>query len=416
MADGSRQLPWVALQHRNFALLTGGQLISQVGTGMQQIVVAWQIYELTGSALSVGLTGLARAIPVIVFSLGGGVVADAVDRRRLLVVTQSLAMACAVALALLTSAGTISPWMIYAITFVTGAATSFDQPARQALVPALVPPSHINNAVNLLLVTRHTGSILGPVSGGFIVAGLGVAPAYWIDVATSIALIAALVALRVPEVPGRARPRVSLGMVAEGMRFVWGAPVVLSVLGIDFVNTLFGNTRSAWPTFARDVFESGAPGLGMLGSALSIGAVLGIAAALAVGDVRRKGRGVILCSLGYGASVLLFALGPTLLLAAVALAGVGFVDAINDSMHRTLLLTVTPDALQGRVNSVALMLTNGGPSLGQLWVGFLVSALGPREGVGLGGIVVVLFAILLLFFARSLVRYGTAGEQPIAGL
>lgn len=408
MATPSRQLPWAALQHRNFTLLAGGQLVSQIGSGMQQIVVAWQIYQLTDSALSVGLTGLARAIPVIVFSLVGGVVADAVDRRRLLVVTQALAMACTVALALLTSGGAIAPWMIYAITFVNGAATSFDQPARQALVPSLIPPTHINSAVNLFLVIRHAGAILGPTVGGLVVAGLGVAPAYGINAATSLALIAALLAMRIPVVAGRTRRRMSLGMVAEGISFVWGTPVVLSVLGIDFVNTLFGNTRSAWPTFARDVFEAGPQGLGALGSAMSIGAIIGVGAALALGDVPRKGLGVILCSLGYGVSVASFALGPALVVAAVALAGVGFADAINDSMHSTLLLTLTPDALQGRVNSVAIMLTNGGPSLGQLWVGFLVSALGPREGVGLGGAVVILFALVLLVFARPLVRYGRA--------
>ena len=389
-------------------MLASGQLVSQIGSGMQQIVVAWQIYQLTDSALSVGLTGLARAIPVMVFSLVGGVIADAVDRRRLLTVTQSLAMASTVALALLTGAGVITPWMIYAITFLNGAATAFDQPARQALVPTLVPPTHISSAVNLLLVIRHAGAILGPAVGGLVVAALGVAPAYWMNAATFLALIAALVAMRIPLVAGRPRRRISLGMVVEGMRFVWGTPVVLSVLGIDFVNTLFGSTRSAWPTFARDVFEAGPQGLGVLGSALSIGALIGVGVALALGDVPRKGLGVILCSLGFGVSVVSFALGPTLIVAAVALAGVGFADAINDSLHHTLLLTVTPDALQGRVNSVAIMLTNGGPSLGQLWVGFLVSVLGPRDGVGLGGAAVILFALALLVFARPLVRYGRA--------
>jgi len=276
----------------------------------------------------------------------------------------------------------------------------------------LVPTEHINSAVNLLLAIRHTGAILGPAVGGLLIANVGVASAYWINASTFLALIAALAAMRIASVAGRSRPAVGMGMLAEGMRFVWATPVVLSVLAIDFVNTGVGTTRSAWPTFARDVFEAGAQGLGLLGSATSAGAIVGLGAALALGDVRRKGLGVILCSLGFGLAVLCFAFGPTLLVAALGLAGIGFADAVNDSMSHTLLLTVTPDALRGRVNSVAIMLTQGGPSLGQLWVGFLVSALGPREGVAVGGVAIVLFALSLLVFARTLVRYGSSATAP----
>lgn len=160
------------------------------------------------------------------------------------------------------------------------------------------------------------------------------------------------------------------------------------------MNTFFANTRSSLPTFARDVFAAGPQGLGLLGSATSVGAVVGI----------------VLCSLGYGASVVGFALAPGIIAAAVALAFIGLVDAVNDTMHGTLLLTATPDALRGRVNSVGQMLTNGGPSLGQLWVGFLISALGPQLGVGVGGAAVVVFASLLLLFARPLISYGA--NQP----
>lgn len=405
----SRLPPWAALRQPNFALLAAGQAIAQVGTGMQHIVIAWQIYELTSSALSVGLTGLAQAIPLIVFSLIGGVVADAVDRRRLLLVTQGVAMVLAIMLAALTGTGLISPWMIYLITFLASAASAFDQPARQALVPSLLPRAYINSAVNLLLVIRHAGAIFGPALGGVLVAELGVAPAYWVGAATFVGLIGALLAMRIPPVLGQSRPRIGLGMVTEGMRFIWATPVVLAVMGIDFMNTFFGSTRSAWPTFARDVFAAGPQGLGMLGSAVSIGAVFGIAAALALGDVRHKGLGVILCSLGFGVSVVAFGLGPTLPLAAIGLAGVGFADAVNDSMTHTLVLTVTPDALQGRVNSVAQMLMRGGPSLGQLWIGFLVSTVGPREAMVLGGCAIMVFALSLLLRAHALVRYRTAG-------
>src|SRR6266568_3648455 len=229
----SQARPWAALQHSNFALLAGGQLISQIGDGMQQIVVAWQIYDLTGSALGVGLTGLARAIPLMAFSLIGGLVADAVDRRRLLVITQVLAMACTLVLAALTSGALITPWMIYALILLTAATRSFDNPARQALVPTLVPTEQINSAVNLLLAIRHTGAILGPAVGGLLIANVGVASAYWINASTFLALIAALAAMKIASVAGRSRPPVGMGMLAEGMRFVWATPVVLSVLAID---------------------------------------------------------------------------------------------------------------------------------------------------------------------------------------
>ncbi|MEA2640694.1 MAG: hypothetical protein QOF51_2088 [Chloroflexota bacterium] len=382
---------------------------------MQQIVISWQIYNLTDSALSVGLVGLFRAIPVIAFSLIGGTLADAMDRRRLLLITQVSTLLLALTLATLTTTGLITEWLIYGIAFLASTASSFDQPARQAIIPTILPPQYINNAVNVNLITRHTGAIIGPTIGGFVIDWYGVPEAYWVVVALDVVQIGTIVAMRIPPLPGgEKRQGAGVRAIIEGMRFAWATPIVLVVLSEDFVNTFFGNTRSAYPTFARDVFLAGPEGLGILAAAPSVGALLGIAGALYVGDVRRKGLGMILCSLGFGLSIIVFGLGPTIWISALGLAGYGFVDAIADSMNYTLMITETPNELQGRVASLAFMMFAAGPSLGQLQVGFLISVVGPRQALTFGGSMIMLVALMLLIFARPLVRYGKV-PKPAAG-
>jgi MFS family permease len=416
--SAGRLPPWAALLYRNFALLWCGQLVHTLGTWMRQTVQAWQLYELTNSPVAVGLLGLISAIPMLIFSLVGGAFADTMDRRRLIIVTQSVSLSLVVVLAALTTLGVIQPWMIYVIAFLSAVSTSFDAPARQSLTPSLVPPTHINNAVTLILTIRHLGLMVGPMVGGFLISWLGVAQAYWINVASYGALIAALLAMRLPPGRARGRPRVQMSVLMEGMRFMWSVPIIIGVLGIDFFTTFFGVARGLFPVFARDVFAAGPEGLGILAASPAVGGLLGVAA-LALGDVRRKGIGVLLCTLGFGVSIGIFAVAPTLLIACIGLAGYGFVDSLGDAMRNTLIQTETPDELRGRVNSAANMLSFGGPQIGMLWVGFLATALGPREGIGIGAALIVVFACGLVFF-RPLIRYDAlrsrarAAREPVA--
>ncbi len=383
-------------------------MVSTLGSFMRNTVTGWQIYELTDSALAVGLLGFISAIPMIVFSLVGGAVADSMDRRRLIMVAQASSLCMTVMLAALTGLGVIQPWMIYVLVFFAGVATSFDAPARQSMAPSLVPPTHINNAVTLILTIRHLGLMVGPMVGGFVIAWWGVSVAYWINVCTYSALIGALLAMRLPSAKGRSRPRVKPSMLLEGLQFMWSVPVIITVFVIDFFVTFFGVTRGLFPVFARDIFEAGPQGLGFLAASPAVGGMFGVVVALAMGDVRRKGVGIILCTLGFGLAIGAFAVAPTLLLACVGLAAYGFVDSLGDTMRNTLLQTETPDELRGRVNSVANMLGFGGPQIGQLWIGFLATVIGARESVIVGAVAIVLLAAALALFARPLARYTTA--------
>jgi MFS family permease len=191
-----RTAPFVALKHRDFALILVGQLISMIGTQMQQVAINWHVYVLTKSPVALGLVGLMRVVPLVVFSLIGGAIADAHDRRRVLMITQTAMMFFAALLGLLTVAGIINPPLIYALAAFTAAAGAFDSPSRQALYPNLVPQEHLTNAVSLINLTRQVASILGPMLAGFVIAAWNVESVYWINAVSFLAVLAALVMMQ----------------------------------------------------------------------------------------------------------------------------------------------------------------------------------------------------------------------------
>ena len=405
--------PLATLKNRDFSLLWAGQMFGQMASSMQLVVVAWQIYEMTDSTLSVGLAGLARALPVIVFSLFGGVVADAMDRRKVLLATQALTFAASALLAALTTASLINPLVIYLAVFAIGAATSFDFPARRALVPMLVQRHQIPSAATLILIARRGSGVVGPMIGAGIIALFGTALAHWAVVASVVVLIVLLLLMRGRTVNRAGRAAGGIAMFFEGMRFLWGIRPLLMILVFSFVLFIFANTRSVWPALARDVFEAGPTGLGLLASSASIGTVAGLLLALRLGDLQRKGLITLLCGLGMGICVLWLASSPWLVLAALALVTFGVIDSLNDSLRNTLIATATPEALQGRVNSASTAFGSGGESLGDLWVGFLAAALGPKLGLEVAGAAVVVGSLAMLIFARQLVRYrGGVAPEP----
>ena len=393
-----------AFSHRDFALLAAGQLFGQMATSMQQVVVAWQVYELTGSPLSVGLTGLFRAIPVILFSLIGGVVADSMDRKKVLLATQSVTLMAALGLAMVTSIDSITTLAIYMAVLVTGAATSFDFPARRALVPALVPETAISPAATSMLLVRRGSAVFGPTAGGAIVATAGVATAHWVVAASIVALLACLVMMHSPAAVKQVSSRSRMALF-EGFRFLWTVRPLLGILVMAFFLFMFVNTRSVWPALVKDIFESGPTALGLLTSSVSAGTILGLGVALALGDVRRKGLVALLCAIGLGICVLGTAVAPSLHIVAMILVVFGVIDSINDSVRHTLIATLTPHHLQGRVNGVATVFGSGGVSLGDVWLGFLASSLGARIGLGVAGGCVIIGSILVMLLFRSFLRF-----------
>src|SRR5260221_8989163 len=253
-----RQTAYSSLHHRDFRLLWMGQIVSVTGSQMQLAAINWHIYLLTRSPLALGLVGACRAVPIILCSLVGGVVADVVDRRRLMMTTQSVMLTCSAALALVTFRGLLHVWPIFLLTAVASAAWAFDTPARQALMPTLVPLKDFPNAVSLSMLMFQVGLITGPPLAGFILASNGPALVYAINAASFVAVILGLALMHTsgrPEQDDSKPARISLDALLEGLRFVRRTPIIVQTMTLGFVGTFFASANQLLPIFAKDILR-----------------------------------------------------------------------------------------------------------------------------------------------------------------
>ncbi len=382
--------PWSVLAYRDFRLLWSGQLISAAGTQMRLVAVAWQVYLLSGSAFQVGALGLFQAIPTMVFSLVGGVIADAFDRRKLLLVTQITLALCSAALALLTVFHLINIPLIYTIAFLSSAAGAFDFPTRQALISKIVPGEQLTNAYSLNMLMFNLATIVGPTLGGFAIAGLGVAGAYWFDVASFLCVVVALLLMQVDGRPGEQRTAPGLASLLEGFRFLRLHPVIFSVMLLDFFAMFLGTTRSLLPIYAARIYNVGPQGYGFLQAAFSVGAVLAAFFSGPIARIQRQGVGIALAIAAYGACVLLFGLSSwSFALGLFFLAAAGVADMISTVLRSAVVQLGTPDEFRGRVSSVAAVFSIGGPMLGQFEAGSMAALTSAPLAASIGGLAVI---------------------------
>ncbi|MGI8967616.1 MAG: MFS transporter [Chloroflexota bacterium] len=397
--------PLIALRHRDFRLYWGGQMVSTAGSMMQTAAVAWQVYLLTHSAVALGLIGLVRVGPIVVFSLGGGVVADAIDRRRLLMVTQTALLLTSVGLALLTLSGHISIWLIYLLTAIAAAALAFDSPARQALVPSLVPRAHLPNALSLNGTMFQTASVVGPSLAGVVIATRGVASVYLLDAVSFLAVLAVLFVIRPPRLAAEGRS-ISLDAAFEGLRFVFRTPILLSTMFLDFVATFFGSAIALLPIFAHDILHVGSQGYGLLYAAPAMGSILaGVTMAFIAGHIIHQGRTIIVAVMIYAVCTTLCGLSHVFLLSLFFLAGTGAADTVSMILRQTVRQIVTPDELRGRMTSVSMVFFMGGPQLGEFEAGMLARALGASFSVISGGIAALLATGVIAVYGARLRQY-----------
>lgn len=390
-----RQSPLVALRHRDFRLLWFGQLVSTAGTQMSIVAINWHLYELTGRPEALGLIGLFRLIPLLIFSLGSGVLADAVDRRKLMLLSQSIMAVLATILAIATWSGFTTVLLIYGIVTLQAAANTFDMPARQALIPNLVPKEHLSNALSLNIIVWQCATIIGPTVAGLLIAVRGAADlVYAIDALSFAAVMISLLLMRTRHVVGPKRD-VSLGAAIEGLRFVRRTPILFSTMALDFVATFFAGAMTLLPVFAKDILQVGPQGLGLLYAAPSIGAVVTGLIMAWIGNVRRQGK-VILWAVGiYGLCTAIFGFSTSFILSSLMLAGIGASDTVSMVIRNTLRQTLTPDELRGRMVSVNQIFFAGGPQLGELEAGIVAKFFGAAASVWTGGLACV-FAVLLV--------------------
>ena len=417
-ADAALYTRFPALRSRNYRLLWLGQGISGVGSTMQVWAINWQLYALTHHALALGLIGLFRVIPIILFSLLGGTVADAWDRRKVMLATQTTLAVVAAALGLLTVTHQMTASHIYLLTVVGAAAMAFDNPARQALIPSLVPREDFASAIALNSIVLRTATIAGPMAAGLLIARGGLGDTYWINALSFLAVIAALLLMRLPAGaalqdteagPEAEKSRVSLAALTEGLRFVWQTPILVWTLSLDFLATFFSSANALLPIFAKDILHAGARGYGVLAAAEAVGA-LGAGLVLSLGrPIVRQGKVVLWAVVAYGLATIVFGASRLFWLSWLALAAVGVADSVSTVLRQTIRQLVTPDRLRGRMTSVNMIFFMGGPQLGELEAGLAATWLGAPWSVMVGGLGCLL-AVALVAARVPLLRDYRAAE------
>jgi MFS family permease len=390
---------------RDFRMLWLGQLVSGLGRQVTVVALPFELWQLTHSSLSIGLLALVQLVPILVFSLGGGAVADAVDRRRLLIVTQALLAASSLCLAVLAYQPSPPIWAIYVVAFVAAGVGAVDQPTRSSAIPRLVPRERVPAAIAVNWLSGQTVSVAGPVAAGLLIAVSGVATAFAFDVATFMAsLIALLLIAPIPPHPEAARP--SLRSIAEGLRFARGRRIVLATFAIDLNAMIFGMPSSLMPQLALTVFNTGAAGYGLLNAAPALGALIGAAFSGWAGSVRRPGRGVVLAVAGWGIAIAAFGLlTASFPLALVCLAFAGGADVVSSVLRASIVQLATPDHLRGRVSSINSLVVTGGPRLGDAEAAGVAAIAGPQFSVVSGGVLCLLGLLAVVRQFPELLSY-----------
>ena len=381
---------------------------------MQLVAVNWHVYLLTRSAFALGMVGLFRGVPIILCSLIGGVVADAVDRKRLMIATQTIMLTSAGALAFVTLAGLKSPWPIYLLTGISAAATAFDIPARQALMPTLVPPRDFPNAVSLGLIVFNVAMIAGPSVAGFILASRGPAVVYGTNAISFVAVIAALLAMRTngqPNDPTEERNRVSYGALKEGLGFVWRTPIIVQTMTLDFAATFFASATALLPIFAAEILHVGARGLGLLAAAPAAGSVITALVMTRAGSFRMQGKLVVVSVAIFGLATIAFGLSHIFWFSLAMLAVTGAADTVSTVLRQTIRQLATPNQLRGRMTSINMVFFMGGPQLGEVEAGFVAALIGAPLSVVAGGFGSLLSALIAGIKGESLMNYESGHEH-----
>ncbi|MGH2560729.1 MAG: MFS transporter [Thermomicrobiales bacterium] len=400
----SRGRSYAVLRHRDYRILWSAEFVSTIGTQMQRVAIAWQVYELTGDALSLGILGLVRFGPVVLFGLFGGVLADQRDRRKLLILSQVLLFVCSFGLAAAAMAEVASLAVIYVLTFLAAAVSSFAGPSRQALIPALVPRTELAGAMSLNVLAMQIATVSGPALGGWIIAWRGVDAVYLLDAISFLVVIGGVLMLRTRP-PAAGATVGTLAAALQGFRFLRESPMLLGVMAVDFVATFFGASMVLMPVFADEVLDVGASGVGLLYAAPAAGAVIGSMLMSLAPLPRRPGAGVLAAIAVYGAAIAGFGLSTAFFLSLTLLAVSGAADAMSMALRHTIRNLLTPDELRGRVAATHSMFSMGGPQLGEFEAGLVAAAVGAGPSVAIGGIGTVLSCWLIAAVVPAIRRY-----------
>ena len=389
-----------SLAYGGFRRFAASLLFTSLGAQLLQVAILWQVYEMTGSALMLGLSGLARAAPHMILSLIGGVIADRLNRVYLIQVGQVTNALLLLTLATLVLTATVEVWHLYVVTLLNSAFSAVTQPARTALIPSLVPQSNLVNAIALNATVGQTSQIIGPALAGVTIATVGLELTYLLSGLLYLAAMAAIVGIlvvsgsvQVSETPWRS--------FMQGMIFVRSRPVIISLLILDLGATGLGSYRALLPIFAESL-GAGATGYGMLSAAPGVGSLLGAGFILSLGDMKYKGLYTLFGVLAYCCALAVLGLSPWFFVTIAAASLLGTTNSIQMIPRNSVILAISPDALRGRVEAFRSMMAGGGPPLGYTLSGGLAAVFGAPLAVLMGAIACTVLVAAVGIFRSEL--------------
>lgn len=402
-----------ALRNRRYALLWAGMLISNAGSQMQVWAIFWHLRDLSSDPIVVSGIGVAKFLPILIFALVGGLVADTFNRRNVVFITQFAMILIAACLGLLTYFGKTQLWHIYILVAIQAVAVSFDGPARQSLIPNLVPRKDLPSAFGLQSIAGNVGAVVGPALSGLVIATLGLQWTYWINAVSFLAVIVALILMgpvdadRTSEKRGlrSAFRRLDFSEIPVGIRYIMGQPIILSSMILDFFATFFSSANTLLPFVARDILHVGAIGYGWLSAAQSIGSVAVAAVFTQASHIQKQGKLLLWGVAAFGAATIVFGFSHNYVLTMLALVMVGAGDTISTVLRNTIRQLQTPDELRGRMVSISQIFFAGGPQLGEVEAGVVASVVSTPFAIITGGIGCIVAVIVVAVRWPVLRRY-----------
>jgi len=386
----------------NFRLYWLGAFVSNVGTWMQSVAQGWLVYQLTGSALLLGAVSFAGSIPILFLSLFGGAMADRFERRRLMIVTQIGLMILAFLLSALAFAKVITVWQIMAIAFCSGVVNAFNAPVRQSLIADLVPRSQLQNAIALNSAQFQSSRVVGPAIAGITLATIGPAWCFFVNGASFLAVIAALMLVVVPPLPVR-RAQSIFRNVQEGLQYVWKEPTIFALLLVATIPGLFGQPyQPMLPAVVSSVLHYNATGLGFLESSAGAGSVVGALIVASLAQSKRRGRLQLYMLSLFGIGLILFSESRWMPLSMAMVFVIGLASMAYSSLNQTFLHSLVTDEMRGRLMSLFTLTTFGLQPLGALQAGFIGQTFGVTSALFGGGVI----CLLVSFVATRAKRAG----------
>jgi len=400
--------PWSALLIRDYRLIFVTILCANTANHMRNVASLYQVYQLSGSSVQLGLAGFFQVLPFIIFGLFGGVLADASNRKKLIAITHTCNVLPGLALGILTITGDVQVWHVNALNIVASSLQVLGGPARQAIIPSLVPQSHLLNAVTMTILLMQGSQLTAPVIAGFLIDLFGVQASYLTDAALLLPSVLAVLLIHASGQPQGERRQIRWRSLIDGFEFLWHTRIILSLLVLDFFAVLFGFYRPILPIFADAVFKVGARGLGLLYSAPAIGALIGSAILLSVGDIKRKGAVSIIATLAFALSLGFLGLSKSFWMGLLAVGALGFNDAISVAIRRTVVQILAADDMRGRATSFLTVFAQTTNGIGAVIAGAGAALLGAPDAALAGSLLCGLTVFATCWALPQLWRYRSA--------